>query len=228
MKKYGAFDIIGPIMIGPSSSHTAGAARLGKVAGAIASASGKIKSVKFLLHGSFAKTYRGHGTDRALVAGILGFQPWDERIRNSFEIAKQRNISIEFIETDLGSVHPNTVKFLIANDENEETEVMGSSIGGGSIVIHEVNYENVEFNGEYPTLLIKHIDLPGMITKVSELISQANVNIAFLKVYRVSRGKNAAMVFETDSEVPSNIIEKIKGLKNIEKVVSINVMEKGE
>ncbi|MDD3223896.1 MAG: L-serine ammonia-lyase, iron-sulfur-dependent subunit beta [Clostridium sp.] len=226
MKKYGVFDIIGPIMIGPSSSHTAGAARLGKVAGAIAGE--KIKSVKFLLHGSFAKTYKGHGTDRALVAGIMGFEPWDDRIRNSLEIAKQRNISIEFIETDLGSVHPNTVKFLITNDRDEEVEVMGSSIGGGSIVINEVNYETVEFNGEYPTLLIKHVDLPGMITKVSELISQANVNIAFLKVYRVSRGKSAAMVFETDSVVSCNIIEKIRALKNIEKVVSINVMEKGE
>ena len=226
MKEYGIFDIIGPIMIGPSSSHTAGAARLGKVARSIAE--GELKKVIFLLHGSFSKTYRGHGTDRALVAGILGFEPWDERLKDSLNIAKEKNIEISFVEADLGDVHPNTVKFLMTLKDNKLVEVMGSSIGGGNILISEVDNEKVEFNGNYPTMLIKHKDLPGVISKVSGLISKANINIAFLKVFRISKGHTATMVFETDSPVPRELINEINLLGNIKNIRVINKAKEGE
>ena len=128
MSRFGVFDILGPIMIGPSSSHTAGAARLAKIASIIAGP--EIKEVIFLLHGSFAKTYKGHGTDRALVAGILGMDPDDEKLRYSLDIAKEKDIKVSFREADLGDVHPNTVKFLIKLKDDNLVTVMGSSIGG--------------------------------------------------------------------------------------------------
>lgn len=226
MKEYSVFDIMGPIMIGPSSSHTAGAARLGKVARIIAGED--IKKVRFLLHGSFGKTYKGHGTDRALVAGILGFEPYDERLRESLKIAKEKGMEIKFSEADLGEVHPNTVKLLITLDSGENVEVMGSSIGGGNILISEIDGEKVQFNNNYPTLLVKHKDLPGMISKVSSIISDENINIAFLKVFRVGKGKSATMVFETDTPVTDKIINEIENLGNIEsiRVIYTNEEEK--
>ena len=123
MANVGVFDVLGPIMIGPSSSHTAGAARLGKIANKIVS--NEIKEVTFLLHGSFSKTYKGHGTDRALVAGILGMEPHDERLRDSLQIAKEEGIGIEFIPSDFGDAHPNTVKMLIKDIHDTEWRLMG-------------------------------------------------------------------------------------------------------
>ena len=226
MKEYGVFDIIGPIMIGPSSSHTAGAARLGKAARSIAGED--IKSVEFVLHGSFAKTYKGHGTDRALTAGILGFDPWDERLKHSMDIAKEKGIEIKFTPSDLGNVHPNTVKFIITLKDGKKVEVMGSSIGGGSIQINEVNGEKVQFTGDYPTLIIKHKDVPGMISKVSRIISNANVNIAFLNVFRKGRGRTANMVFETDAKLPEDAVKEIKNLSNVKSVRMIDLEKEGE
>ena len=209
MNTYGVFDILGPIMIGPSSSHTAGAARLGKVARAIC---GKpMKKVTFLLHGSFGKTYKGHGTDKALVAGILGMEPSDTRLRNSLEIAKEKNIEIEFKEVDLGDAHPNTVKFIIEDID-----------GVGSIKITEVNGSVVEFTGEYPTLIISHKDVPGAVSKVTAIVYEHNINIAFMKVFRTERGKAARMVFEMDSPITKDIIDEIKKVEAVEKLVVIN------
>jgi L-serine dehydratase len=221
MTEYSCFDILGPIMIGPSSSHTAGAARLGKIA-AIIAGEDKFKKVEFYLHGSFAKTYKGHGTDKALVAGVLGLNPWDERLKNSFELAKENNMAFEFIETDLGDEHPNTVKFIFIKSKGVEVQVMGSSIGGGNIKITEIDGQRIEFTGNYPTLIIKHRDVPGMISKVSTVIYEANINIAFLRVYRKNRGFKASMIFETDSVIPEDIARKIKELGNIESIRVIN------
>ncbi|MHC1685164.1 MAG: L-serine ammonia-lyase, iron-sulfur-dependent subunit beta [Clostridiaceae bacterium] len=226
MKEYSVFDIIGPIMIGPSSSHTAGAARLGKIASTIAGED--IKKVEFILHGSFSQTYKGHGTDRALVAGILGFKPCDERLRDSLELAKEKGIEIKFTPGDLGDVHPNTVRFLITLDNNVVVEVMGSSIGGGNILISEIDGEKVEFNNNYPTLLVKHRDIPGMLSKVSSLISDENINIAFLKVFRVGKGKSATMVFETDTPVNEKVISEIESLSDVESTRVIYTNEEGE
>jgi L-serine dehydratase len=221
MTEYSCFDILGPIMIGPSSSHTAGAARLGKIA-AIIAGEDKFKKVEFYLHGSFAKTYKGHGTDKALVAGVLGLNPWDERLKNSFELAKENNMAFEFIETDLGDEHPNTVKFIFIKSKGVEVQVMGSSIGGGNIKITEIDGQRIEFTGNYPTLIIKHRDVPGMISKVSTVIYEANINIDFLRVYRKNRGFKASMIFETDSVIPEDIARKIKELGNIESIRVIN------
>lgn len=225
MKNVGVFDILGPVMIGPSSSHTAGAARLAKVARAVAN--DRIKSVKFLLHGSFGKTYKGHGTDRALVAGILGMEPSDIRLRDSLEIAKQENLDFEFIEEDLGDVHPNTVKFVMETENGGTCEVVGSSVGGGSIQITEVNENKVEFTGDYPTLIISHLDVPGAVSKVTSILYFEGVNIAFMKVFRKQKGKGATMVFEVDNKINEHVIEQIKEIESISKVISINPVKEG-
>ncbi len=220
MKNYSVFDILGPIMVGPSSSHTAGAARLAKVATII---SGKnIASVQFILHGSFAQTYKGHGTDKALVAGILGMDPWDDRLKDSLEIAKEQGLPIEFIPADLGDVHPNTVKFIIKKESGKVIEIIGSSVGGGNILVFEVDGQPVKFTGNYPTIIISHKDIPGMISKVSTMLYDENINIATMNVYRDSRGLKAAMVFETDTIVPKDILDKIRSLGNIYNIKEIS------
>lgn len=226
MKRYGVFDVLGPIMIGPSSSHTAGAARLSKIAGTIAGE--KINDVKFLLHGSFAKTYKGHGTDRALVAGILGMDPWDERLRESLKIAEEKGIKVKFEEADLGDVHPNTVKFLIKKENGQEVEVMGSSIGGGSIIVTEVDNQKLEFTGEYPTLIIEHLDTPGVVSKVTSILYDNHINIAFMKVFRSSKGRAATMIFETDNNISEEIENKIKSVDEIKSIKTINPSKEGE
>ncbi|SHK56516.1 L-serine ammonia-lyase [Clostridium cavendishii DSM 21758] len=226
MKKYGVFDILGPIMIGPSSSHTAGAARLGKIASAIAG--GSIKEVTFLLHGSFGKTYKGHGTDKALVAGILGMEPSDVNLRDSMEIATEKGLKFTFKEADLGDEHPNTVKFLILNSKNEHFEITGSSIGGGSIKITNINGNEVEFTGEYPTLIICHKDVPGAVSKVADIVYKGNINIAFMKVYRHEKGKLAQMVFEMDNELSTEILDEIKKVDAVVNLIIINPIKKGE
>jgi len=223
MNKYSAFDILGPIMIGPSSSHTAGAARLGKVARMIAGAN--IKKVQFLLHGSFAKTYKGHGSDRALVAGILGMEPADYRLREALIIAKDMGIEISFHEVDLGDVHPNTVKFIITTEDEKITQVVGSSIGGGSIIIIQVDGDNMEFTGEYPTLIIKHRDVPGVVAKVTALMYDENINIAFMKLFRGNKGEEATMIFETDNILEDTLINKIKTVAHVETIKVINPLK---
>lgn len=226
MKKYGVFDVLGPIMIGPSSSHTAGAARLAKIAGTIAGDG--IKKVQFLLHGSFGKTYKGHGTDRALVAGILGMEPSDSRLRDSFSLAKELGIEVSFTEKSLGDVHPNTVKFIITKEDGHCVTVMGSSIGGGSIEIIEVDEDKVKFTGDYPTLIISHKDVPGQVSKVTGLLYQHNINIAFMRVFRSHRGETATMVFETDNKIPNDIIEQILSIRDVERATYIGPVKEGE
>lgn len=213
MKDYSAFNILGPVMIGPSSSHTAGAARLGKVAMGIAG--GDFYSVTFYLHGSFAKTYKGHGTDRALVAGVLGFDADDERLKHSLEIAGEKNIKIDFIEADLGDEHPNTVKIVFKKFNGARIEVTGSSIGGGSIVITKIDGESVELNGTLPTLVIKHEDIKGMVSKVTALLANNNINIATMKVNRRAKGKDALMILECDSYIPAEVTEELSGLESV-------------
>ena len=219
MKSVGVFDILGPIMVGPSSSHTAGAARLGKVARAVAGAD--IEEVTFYLHGSFAKTYKGHGTDRALVAGILGMEPSDLRLRDSLEIARELGLKIGFKEADLGDVHPNTVEFIIKGKE-ANYELIGSSIGGGSIEVTSVNGNAVNFTGAYPTVIVSNRDVPGVLSKVASILYDNDINIAFMKVFRNQKGKNATMVFEVDHEITAEIIGNIKAIEGINKVIMIN------
>lgn len=226
MRDYGVFDILGPIMIGPSSSHTAGAARLAKIASIIAG--GEITRVQFLLHGSFAQTYKGHGTDKALVAGILNMDPWDDNLKKSFNIAKEKGIEIEFIETDLGDVHPNTVRFIITKKDGIRTEVTGSSIGGGNILVFDIDGQNVEFTGERPTILTQHKDLPGVISKISSILYYENINIANMRVYRNAKGKMATMALETDNLIPEKVANRFANIDEIESIKFLNPIIEGD
>lgn len=227
MKKVNSiFEVLGPIMIGPSSSHTAGAARLGKLASDINN--GKIKKVKFYLHGSFAKTYRGHGTDRALIAGILGYNPDDERLRYAIDIANKQGLKYEFILTDLGPVHPNTVKFVMEDESGKVTEVTGSSIGGGSVVITDINGFEVKFTGEYTTIITNHIDIKGIISDVSGILAHSGINIANMSVSRNSGAKDASMIIEIDDNPEQSVIDKIKQLSAMKSVIVITRERSGE
>jgi L-serine dehydratase len=209
---YSVFDIIGPKMIGPSSSHTAGAAKIGNMAGRISQ--DDIKKMSFYLHGSFAKTYKGHGTDRALVAGVLGLKPNDKKLRDSFRIAKEEGLEYEFIETDLGDVHPNTVKVVLEYVNGKQSEIIGSSIGGGNIKIIQINGLEVEFTGEYPTLIVRHIDKPGIISEVTRVLGDNKINIATMNVFRQQKGENAFMIIELDSIVSEQILKEIELLSD--------------
>lgn len=227
MKKVNSiFDVLGPIMIGPSSSHTAGAARLAKIASSIAGEN--IVNVKFYLHGSFMHTYKGHGTDRALLAGIMGLDPYDEKLRNSFELAEKRNLKYEFIPQDLGPVHPNTVKFEIENASGTKTVILGSSTGGGAVLITNINGYEVKFTGDYFTIIVNYPDVKGVITSVSSILSQEGINIATMNVSRKSKGKEATMIIETDCNVDDKIINKIKEIEVISTVIKIGTIKGGE
>lgn len=209
MKDYSVFDIVGPNMIGPSSSHTAGAARLGRMASKIAG--DNVKKVRFLLHGSFAETYKGHGTDKALVGGILGFSPEDDRIRNSFAIAEDQGVHFEFIPIDLGDdKHPNTVKIVMNTEDGKTVEVMGASIGGGNIKVTEINGLSLEFTGAYPTLIVKQWDAPGAAAHITNCVAKHNINIAFMSIYRQQKGNEAFTIIEADDKIDVHVIEDIK------------------
>lgn len=223
MKTYRLFDVLGPTMIGPSSSHTAGAVKLGRVARALSVT--EIKKVEFQLHGSFAMTYKGHGTDRALLAGLMGFATWSEDIKNALEIATDRGIEYDFIPIDLGDVHPNTVRIVVTDDKGAMVSLTGSSIGGGNIQITAINRDQVNFTGDYPTLIVGHTDIRGVIAKVTNALSEGQINIAFMKVFRSSRGRGATMVFETDEPVTQDVIDAVKVMPGIDMVSYLNLQE---
>lgn len=220
MANIGIFDVLGPIMIGPSSSHTAGAARLGKIARTIVNK--PIKDVTFLLHGSFKETYKGHGTDRALVAGILGMMPDDERLRDTLLIAEKEGLEVHFLPADLGQVHPNTVKILMTDCDDINWEVLGSSIGGGLVEIYEINGNKVKITGEYPTIITCHDDIPGTVSKVSTLFYDNDINIAHMTLVRSQKGKDATMTFEVDNNVSEELIAAIKAVEGVNRVILIN------
>ena len=220
MANIGIFDVLGPIMIGPSSSHTAGAARLGKIARTIVNK--PIKDVTFLLHGSFKETYKGHGTDRALVAGILGMMPDDERLRDARLIAEKEGLEVHFLPADLGQVHPNTVKILMTDCDDINWEVLGSSIGGGLVEIYEINGNKVKITGEYPTIITCHDDIPGTVSKVSTLFYDNDINIAHMTLVRSQKGKDATMTFEVDNNVSEELIAAIKAVEGVNRVILIN------
>lgn len=218
------FDILGPVMIGPSSSHTAGSARLGKMAREIAGSD--FSEVHFHLHGSFAKTYRGHGTDKALLAGVLGMKPDDEDLKRSFDIARERGIEFRFIEADLGNQHPNTVKIEFRYQEDKTRDgfyIIGSSIGGGKIRITNISGNEVDFNGDYPTLLLRYLDKKGFVSLISSILAKNEINIATMKVSRVE--EVATMVIETDNPIVDEVVEDIKRVADLIYIKSIHVLE---
>jgi L-serine dehydratase len=220
MQTYDLFDIIGPRMVGPSSSHTAGAARLGHMAHKIAR--GHIKRAHITLYGSFATTGRGHGTDKAIVAGILGLEPDDERLRYSMLLAKEADVDITVDFSEETKDHPNTAEIEIETEEGTKCTVCGASIGGGSILITEINGLEMELSGEYPALIVRHKDVPGVINTVTTILANEHVNVAFMRVFRHARRQDACMVIETDSPVDDRICKLILDWnKNITGVLSV-------
>ncbi|ANC21207.1 serine dehydratase [Bacillus cereus] len=219
MKYRSVFDIIGPVMIGPSSSHTAGAARMGQVARQLFRH--EPERVSISLYGSFAKTYRGHGTDVALIGGILGFETDDLRIPEALEIAKERKIEVEFIEEDANAPHPNTARIRLYKGE-DEIEVVACSIGGGKIEVVELNGFDLQLSGTSPALLIVNNDRFGAIAAVASILAKHEINISTMSVSRKEKGRRALMVIETDELLADEVIEEIKAQQNI---CQVTIME---
>ena len=210
-----AFEVLGPIMVGPSSSHTAGALRCAQVAASLVD--GDVTDVTFTLWNSFAHTYRGHGTDRALVAGILGLDTDDERIRDAFDIAHARGLSYAFVVAgDDGSIHPNTVDIDMKNARGESMQVRGESLGGGKMRISRINGVGVDISGMYSTLFVAHRDLPGVLAALTNLLAYAHVNIAFCRTYRTEQGGQAYSVFETDGAACGEVLPVLKNLDHVD------------
>ncbi|KXT77810.1 L-serine ammonia-lyase, iron-sulfur-dependent subunit beta [Streptococcus sp. DD13] len=210
------FDIIGPVMIGPSSSHTAGAVRIGKIVSSIFGE--KPTEVEFQLFNSFAKTYRGHGTDVALVAGILGMDTDDERIPQSLEIAHEQGVKVYWkVNKESNTPHPNTTRIIIRN-EHKSLSATGVSIGGGNIQVTELNGFAVNLNMNTPTLIIVHQDIPGMIAKVTDILSDSDINIAQMNVTRESAGEKAIMIIEVDSRQCEEAVQKISQIPHLHNV----------
>lgn len=213
-------------MIGPSSSHTAGAARLARVARMIVAA--PFSHVCFALHGSFAKTFRGHGTDRALVAGVLGLREDDERLADSFALARQAGLSWEFTEADLGGMHENSVRMTFTLADGSRQEVTGSSIGGGQIVIRSIDGFETEYSAQSSALIIRQYDRPGVISEVSGVLAGHGINIAVMRVSRSARGETAFCVIETDDWIPGEIEATLRTLPNLISVRAINLIDREE
>ena len=207
------FDILGPVMIGPSSSHTAGAAKIGRIAGIILGE--KPVQADIYLHGSFAATYRGHGSDRALVGGLLGFAADDERLRQALEIAVQEGLKVTIYTTNLGDVHPNTVKIIVAGVSGKTVDMVASSIGGGDIKVVDLSGFKVDFDGQCNTLIIPHQDRPGTVAAVTDVLAEEGVNIAQMKVTREIPGSDAIMIIETDQVCDQRALEKIQELTSV-------------
>lgn len=210
------FDIIGPIMIGPSSSHTAGAVRIGRVANKLMDGETPA-TVTITLSGSFAETYRGHGTDRALLAGIMGYNSWSEEIRDALSIASERGISYTFVKKDLAGAHPNTALIHFTKKDGTEGTVQAASVGGGNIRVDRINGMRVDFSGDSHTVLVMHTDRPGVIANVTNLMrwEYSDLNICNFHLSREQRGGPAIMTIEVDNLPPDTMIDGIRKLEHV-------------
>ena len=217
----GLFDVIGPEMVGPSSSHTSGAATIAWMARQIFS--GTPSKVTFILYGSFAETYKGHGTDRALIGGMLGYKSNDVRIRNAYAYARKNWLAVDFVvdkETQVS--HPNTVDVIMTDEEGHELLIRGESVGGGRVRIRRLNNIEVDFTGEYSTMIIGHQDVTGTVAYITNCLAEASVNVATLKLFREGKGLKAFTVIETDSTISEELKEKIL---QYETVTSVDLIE---
>lgn len=219
-------DIVGPVMVGPSSSHTAGACKIGNISRKLFGE--PIKRADIYLHGSFLSTGKGHGTDRALVAGLLGFDVGDIRIPESFSIAKERGLEFHFYGIDLGDVHPNSVKIVLSGNDGRNVEVRASSIGGGRIKVNQIDDLEVNFSGDYPTLIVRNVDEPGLVKKVTDFLHENLVNIAAMELKRKTRGGQAVMILECDEELTEELLERIRAVEGVLKVTYLSLKEERE
>jgi L-serine dehydratase, iron-sulfur-dependent, beta subunit len=220
------FDIMGPIMVGPSSSHTAGAVRIGRITRNILQA--QPVSAKILLHGSFAATGAGHGTDRAIVAGLLGMAPDDADIPRSLHIAKERDMQVELGTTNLRGAHPNTAVLQVINADGRTLEVAAASLGGGRVRIVSIDGMSAAFTADYPTLIIRHEDKPGAVAEVSGILYNMRVNIAGMQLYRDARGGLAVMVIESDEPITDDVVFQLRQIKGFRRVVYLDMTAEGE
>lgn len=216
------FDIIGPIMIGPSSSHTAGAVRLGRVAWKVLGERAVRADIQ--LSGSFAQTYKGHGTDKALVAGILGFHSDDERIRRSLELAEASGLAVSIQEARLPGAHPNTARIALTGERGGQAVIQGASVGGGNILITELNGMAVSFTGQYNTILVLHQDKPGAIAAVTQFMAESGVNIGNFRLSRPQKGGEALMTIEVDGDVSEELMNRLRALEPVHQVVLIRAI----
>lgn len=217
------FDIVGPVMVGPSSSHTAGAVRIGYISRKLLGE--EISDAQIILHGSFALTGKGHGTDKALVAGLLGMKADDIRIPDSFDIATEQGMTFFFETADLGEVHPNTVLLRLTGRKKRKLEVMASSLGGGRIQVNSLDGLTVNFCGDYPTLIVHNQDQPGHVAEVTSMLSHKSINIATMQLFRSQRGADAVMVIECDQEIPEESLAWLMHLEGINKVTYLSLKE---
>ena len=219
------FDIMGPIMVGPSSSHTAGAVRIGRVARHLLAA--QPVKVDILLHGSFAATGTGHGTDRALVAGLLDLPPDHPDIPNSFRLAQQAGMGVNIQHAELRGAHPNTAVLRMTHPSGRVLEVNASSLGGGRIRVNSIDGMDATFSGQCPTLIIRNEDRPGIVSEVTSLLSAHDCNIAAMQLYRDRRGGLAVMVIECDTPVPQAVRSVLIYLKGIVRCTYLDMTEEG-
>lgn len=203
-------DIIGPVMVGPSSSHTAGACRLGLLARGLVG--GTPERAKIELHGSFARTGEGHGTDKAIAGGLMGFRPDDERLRTALEIAEREGLDYHFEKTTLAEgSHPNTVRMTV--ERGDRSAVMtGSSLGAGRVLVTEIDGYPVEVSGAYHTIVLVAADVKGSIARIATLLAEDNINIANLRLTRKKRGGDAFMVIELDDYPDERVRDHIRAL----------------
>lgn len=218
------FDIVGPVMVGPSSSHTAGAVKIGYVSRKLMAE--PIVEAKINLHGSFLATGKGHGTQYALVAGLLGMEPDDRRIPRSFECAREAGMELSFGEVDLKDVHPNSAQLILKGQSGKTLEVIGESIGGSLINIAKIDGLSANFSGDHPTLIVHNQDQPGHVAEVTSMLAHKSVNIATLQLYRSGRGQKAVMVIECDQEIKEDSIKWLEHLEGIDKVTYYSLLDK--
>lgn len=218
MKFNSVFDIIGPVMIGPSSSHTAGAARIGKAARNLFGKEPTWATIH--LYESFAKTYKGHGTDFALVGGLLGYETDDPRMSQAVQTAKEKGIDITFEEEPASRSHPNTARIVVGN-ESESIELTGISIGGGKVEITELNGFELRLSGNHPAILIMHNDRFGAIASVTQILAKHEINIGHMEVNRKDVGEEALMVIEVDQNIEDSILKELEQSNHIIRIAKI-------
>lgn len=217
------FDIVGPVMVGPSSSHTAGAVRIGYISRRLLGE--PVKKAQILLYGSFLATGKGHGTDRAIIAGLLGMKPDDMHIPDSMELAEKAGMEVSFGEAKCKDAHPNTAQLILTGTDGNTLEIEAASLGGGRIQVCKIDGIETNFCGDYPTLIVHNLDQPGHVTEVTSMLAHKAVNIATMQLYRDARGGNAVMVLECDQEIPEESVRWLRHLEGIMKVTYLSLEE---